>query len=120
MSVIQSVTEKFEEIMVTVKPEPIYNQTAILESRNVSIKKPPLHESRKRIEKDIQDKKDMVKKSKAQIAEAAQSISELHSKLVLEGIFDQAEFLNPNDKEKISELKYALSEAAIAAKEYLQ
>jgi len=53
------------------------------------------------------------------MTEAAEQISDLYTNFVLEGVLDQAKSLNPEASEKIESLKMALSEAALAAKDFL-
>ncbi|MFA5403989.1 MAG: hypothetical protein WC358_03540 [Ignavibacteria bacterium] len=119
MSVTQSTTEKFEEIMNNVPSEAVYAPSAIMECRQTQIKQPPLSEARKQIDEKSAAKKKAVGESKKKMTEAAENISDLYSNLVLEGVLDQAKVLNPESSEKIESLKMALSEAALAAKEFL-
>lgn len=119
MSVTQHTSEKFEELMNNVPSEAIYAPAAIMESRQARIKQPPLSEARKKIDEKVEAKKKAVGDSKKKMTEAAEQISDLYTNFVLEGVLDQAKSLNPEASEKIESLKMALSEAALAAKDFL-
>lgn len=119
MSVTQHTSEKFESIMANVSTEAIYAPAAIMESRLAHIKQAPLTEARKKIDEKIEAKKKAKGESKKKMTEAAENISDLYSTLVLEGVLDNVKTLNPEQGEKIEAIKMALSEAALAAKDFL-
>ena len=119
MSVIKSETEKFSELMEGVNTEIFHAPTAILEGRQASIKKAPLHEARVAIDKKNAKKKQDKKDSLAALNEAAEQISGMYSNYVLEGMLDSAKTLHPENAEKIEALKIALAEAASKAGEFL-
>ena len=119
MSVTQSTTEKFQQMMNNVSSEAVYAPAAMMESRQAKIKTPPLSEAKKKIDEKKESKRIEALESKKKLSEAAEKISDLYSLYILEGVFDRAKALSPEKAEKIESLKIALAEAALGAKEFL-
>lgn len=119
MSTIQSVSEKFEDVMMNVSEETFYAPAAIMESRQSKIKAPPLSDAKKKIVDNADAKKAKKAEAKKNLTEAAEKISDLYTTYILEGVLDSAKDVNPESAEKIEALKLALAEAALGAKEFL-
>ena len=109
MSVIQSTTEKFEEIMTNVPSNAFHAPASMLESRQAKFKAPPLTEAKKKVEEKVEAKRKAKLESKKAMNEAAEKISDLYSLYVLEGVLDRAKDLNPDKAGKIESLKTALA-----------